>query len=346
MAVGTKPLISVEEYLHTSYRPDCDYVDGQVLERNLGEYDHAGLQTYIAAYFLPRRRKAGFVAVVEQRVQAAPTRFRVPDVCVTRAEVPMEQIFRKPPLIVIEVLSPEDRCSALQDRIDDYLAFGVPDIWVIDPRKRRAFTHGPSGSEECKDLILRTTDAAIVLPLPEIFAELEDIAVEPKTLISVDEYLHTSYDPDREYVDGEVLERNLGELDHADLQTEIATYLRIRYRKAGFLAVVEQRVQVWPTRFRVPDVCVTSGEREQISRRPPLIVIEILSPEDRVSALEKKINDYLAFGVPNIWVIDPEERCAFIYTRDGRRESKDLILRTTDGAIVLPLPEIFAALDQ
>ena len=33
------------------YRPDCDYVDGRVVERNLGERDHSKLQAAIAAYF-------------------------------------------------------------------------------------------------------------------------------------------------------------------------------------------------------------------------------------------------------------------------------------------------------
>jgi len=173
MAVETKTLISVEEYLHTSYSPDCDYVDGEVLERNVGEFDHADLQTEIATYFRARYRKAGLVAVVEQRVQVSPTRFRVPDVCVVRAERPMAQIFRKPPLIVIEILSPEDRIASMQDRMDDYLRFGVPNAWLIDPAKRRAFVYTSAGSLECKDLILRTTDGAILLPLPEIFAALD-----------------------------------------------------------------------------------------------------------------------------------------------------------------------------
>jgi Uma2 family endonuclease len=164
----------------------------------------------------------------------------------------------------------------------------------------------------------------------------------------VEEYLRTSYSPDCDYVGGEVLERNIGEHDHADLQTEIASYLRARYRKAGFVTVVEQRVQVSPTRFRIPDVCVARAERpmEQIYRKPPLVVIEILSPEDRFSAMQKKIDDYLDFGVPNIWVIDPKERRAFICGREGWAESKDLVLPSVDGAIVLPLPEIFEAIDQ
>jgi Uma2 family endonuclease len=117
--VETKAWISVEEYLHTSYHPDCDYVDGEVLVRNLGEYDHARLQSVIAVHFENNYWSKGFIAVVEQRVQVAPTRFRVPDVCVTFAEKPMEQIFRKPPLLVIEILSPEDRVSTSQDKIDD-----------------------------------------------------------------------------------------------------------------------------------------------------------------------------------------------------------------------------------
>jgi len=174
------------------------------------------------------------------------------------------------------------------------------------------------------------------------------MAVGTKTFIPLEEYLHTDYSPDCDYVDGELVERNVGEFDHADLETEIGHYFRGRYRKAGFKAVVEQRVQVASTRFRVPDVCVARAERPmpQIFRNPPIIAIEILSPEDRLSVVRKKIDDYLAFGIPNIWVIDPQERRAFICTRGGWAESTDLILRSTDGAIVLPLPEIFAALDQ
>src|SRR6202158_5402718 len=111
--------ISVEEYLTTTYRPDCDYVDGVVLERNLGEYDHARLQGEVFAYFHARRKEWGLSAGSEQRVQVSPTRFRVPDVCVVVGE-PAEQIFRTPPFICIEILSSDDRLSAMQARCQDY----------------------------------------------------------------------------------------------------------------------------------------------------------------------------------------------------------------------------------
>ncbi|MGO9258055.1 MAG: Uma2 family endonuclease [Bryobacteraceae bacterium] len=167
----TTTLIPVEEYLQTSYSPDCDYVDGEVLERNVGEHDHAWLQLRIGSYLLVTYGPKGFDVVVEQRVQVSPTRYRVPDVCLMRVEVPMEQIFRKPPLLVIEIMSPEDRFSTIQRKIRDYVAFGVPNIWVIDPKDRSAFFWTAEGPFESQDLILRT-DGEIVLPLPEIFAQL------------------------------------------------------------------------------------------------------------------------------------------------------------------------------
>ena len=172
MSVEAKALVSVEEYLNTSYDPDCDYVDGELVERNVGEFDHAALQTQIAIYF-SRYQKAGWLPVVEQRVQISRSRFRVPDVCLTRWEKPMAQIFRTPPLIAIEILSPEDRVGRMRQKIDDYLNFGIPNVWLIDPQERRAFIYTREGSIESTDLILRALDCEIVLDLNEVFAVLQ-----------------------------------------------------------------------------------------------------------------------------------------------------------------------------
>jgi Uma2 family endonuclease len=171
--VETKALVSVEEYLTTSYEPDCDYVDGELVERNVGEFDHSELQFQITTYLRRRYLKLGFIAVIEQRVQVGPTRFRIPDVCVARFEKPMPQIFHTPPLIVIEILSPEDRVGKMRKRLDDYLNFSVPNVWVIDPEERRAFIQRQGGSTESTDLILRAEGCEIVLPLPEVFAALQ-----------------------------------------------------------------------------------------------------------------------------------------------------------------------------
>ena len=168
MPTGT--LISVEEYLATSYEPDCDYVDGQIEERNLGEFDHSSLQTAGAAYFFARRKQWDLNVAVEQRVQVSPTRFRVPDVCVVLGKV-TEQIFRKPPFLCVEILSPEDRMKRVQQRIDDYLGLGVRYVWVLDPSNRRAYVAtAETGLRETRETVLKTESPVLELPLDELFA--------------------------------------------------------------------------------------------------------------------------------------------------------------------------------
>jgi Uma2 family endonuclease len=163
------------------------------------------------------------------------------------------------------------------------------------------------------------------------------------TLVSVEEYLATSYeDGDREYVDGEVLGRNLGEIDHSDLQSAAVTYLRTRYRGLVWSGV-ELRVQVKSSRFRVPDVTVVLGAKPsgRIITSPPFIVIEVLSPEDRADRMQTKIGDYLEFGVGNVWVLDPETKTAVAYTREGVTPVSEGALRTAKPVIELPLLELF-----
>ncbi len=161
--------------------------------------------------------------------------------------------------------------------------------------------------------------------------------------MSVEEYLETCYRPDREYIDGVVLERNLGEDDHSSLQTAFAIYFGNRQKEWNIRVRTEQRVQVSTTRYRVPDVCVmfNQGPREPIVTKPPFLCIEILSRRDTVDSLEERIDDYLAFGVRYVWVLNPRSRKAVIYTSEGRREVKDGILRTADPEFLVPLDEVY-----
>lgn len=163
MAVST--LIPVEEYLRTVYQPDCDYVDGRLVERNVGEMDHGDAQVSCASYI--RSKCKGYWAVVEVRMQVKKDRFRIPDVTIVKGGKPGTRIFVEPPLAVVEVLSPEDRMSSMQQRIDDYLEFGVAYVWVIDPETRRGFVYTAQGSVEAKDGVLRAGE--LVVPLAAIF---------------------------------------------------------------------------------------------------------------------------------------------------------------------------------
>jgi Uma2 family endonuclease len=165
--VSTTTLVSINEYLHTVYRPDCEYIDGVLLERNVGEWNHSRLQTSISGFLWSREKKLGILVVVEQRVQVKPTRFRIPDIAVL-TKLPTGGIITDPPFLCIEILSPDDRMSEMQERIDDYLAFGVPHVWVIDPRTRRAFEYTSEGMRDAKDGILSTSNPDIRVVLAEI----------------------------------------------------------------------------------------------------------------------------------------------------------------------------------
>jgi Uma2 family endonuclease len=163
------------------------------------------------------------------------------------------------------------------------------------------------------------------------------------TLVSVEEYLRTSFpDGDREYVDGRIVERNLGEVDHAALQTAVAHYSLTHYLKEVWTGV-SVRMQVSKTRIRVPDVTLVCGSKPEgkIIRMPPLVAVEVLSPDDRAGDLEEKVADYLAFGVPYVWVLNPETRRGYIHTAEGMHEAKDGMLRAENPKIEVPLAKLF-----
>jgi Uma2 family endonuclease len=165
MPAGTQ--ISVEEYLHTVYHPDCDYVDGVVEERNLGEVDHGLAQLRLGHFFMGLYRQTGLLPMTEVRMRVNQTKFRIPDVVVTRGK-PKEQILTKPPLLCIEILSPEDRVSRTNLRIQEYLDFGVPGVWLVDPTERRVWVYRKKGMEEARDSV-SLDGTGITVPFSEIF---------------------------------------------------------------------------------------------------------------------------------------------------------------------------------
>lgn len=164
---ATAVLIPVAEYLDHTYDPDCDYLEGILLERNVGEIGHSDAQGRIYLWVVTRQK--GFWAGVEVRVQVRPERFRVPDVTIVRGGKPSGRVITTPPEVLVEVLSPDDRAGEIQDRIDDYLAFGIPCVWVIRPESQRGWIHTAEGSREAKDGILRNSAGDLAVPLSGIF---------------------------------------------------------------------------------------------------------------------------------------------------------------------------------
>ncbi len=164
------------------------------------------------------------------------------------------------------------------------------------------------------------------------------------TLLSLDEYMQTSYRPDREYVDGVLKERNGGKFDHARVQILLARILSNHEAEWGVLATTEQRMQVSPTRIRIPDLVVMTGQyTPDVLVDPPLLAIEVLSPDDSYSEVQAKSEDYLAMGVPMVWLIDPSSRTARMC--DGQQWRAATTLTVPGTAIEVDVLEIFRQLD-
>jgi Uma2 family endonuclease len=164
-----------------------------------------------------------------------------------------------------------------------------------------------------------------------------------KTLMSVDQYLHTSFDgADREYLDGEVVERNMGNDPHSAVQVELIYCFRLQQDRTGLYVRSELRHQAKENRFRIPDVAVFEGmPPAQVPSTPPLVAIEILSPDDRIGYIVPKLEEYRQWGVRNIWIADPEDRKLFTYGETGLHEVKELGLPEYD--IMLTYDDIFGA---
>ena len=178
-AAPVPPLVSVYEYLHSVYEHDMDYVDGVLEERDLGEHDHADLQTELAVLFRNHRKEWKVKAVVEQRVQVSPTRYRVPDLCILPAAWRRTPIVTEPPLLCIEVLSPEDRLARMQARCGDYFTMGVNVAWIFDPAQRVAHVLLADGTlTTVHEGTLRLEATAVAVPLADVFRVLDDEPAE------------------------------------------------------------------------------------------------------------------------------------------------------------------------
>jgi Uma2 family endonuclease len=168
--MASATLIPVAEYLNTSYRPDREYIDGEIRERNVGKWDHARVQYLLALWFGNHESEWQIIGSTEQRMQVSPTRIRIPDVVVLTAQEPPE-VLTEPPLLVIEVLSPDDTYSDTEERAADYWAMGVEVVWIIDPKTRSG--RMCSGTEWVKAERLVVAGTPIYVDLADLFGKLQ-----------------------------------------------------------------------------------------------------------------------------------------------------------------------------
>lgn len=161
--------ISLSEYLATSYRPDREYVEGEIRERNVGKWEHARVQWLLAAWFFIHEKEWGIIGSTEQRVRVSQERIRVPDIVVLAAG-PQPDVLTDPPLLVIEILSPDDTYSDTQERAQEYRAMGVEVVWIIDPKTRSG--RMCSGADWVESSRLEVKGTRLYVDLPSIFTQL------------------------------------------------------------------------------------------------------------------------------------------------------------------------------
>jgi Uma2 family endonuclease len=165
--------ISIEEYLASSYEPDLEYVDGVLEEKNMGERDHGFLQMAIGAWFFNHRAEWKIDVLGEYRTRVSKTRVRLPDVCVVWQGAGEERVRVTPPLLCIEILSPEDRPGRVMRRLDEFVAMGAENLWILDPSDRSAATYSRFGMKAVEGDRLEIAGTGIYLDVKTIFATLD-----------------------------------------------------------------------------------------------------------------------------------------------------------------------------
>jgi Uma2 family endonuclease len=167
MAIATQ--MTVEEYRNADFDGDPEYVNGDVLDRNVGELDHSWTIRNLMFYFASREATLGVFALPTWTFKLTESHYRVPDFVIVAGSQPDEQILETRPLVCVEVLSPEDRAAPMLRKIADYLNYGVRYVWVLDPQTKQAFAYTGNETREVKDGVLRTENPAIEIPLDQIF---------------------------------------------------------------------------------------------------------------------------------------------------------------------------------
>ncbi len=141
--MGTKAALSVEEYLHTSF-PDLDkeYREGKLVERTLPNSLHGRTQLRLGAFFLAAAKSLSLWPYSEARVKLRPGLYLIPDISVFYPDKP-PLVPDAPPLVAIEILSPDDRIPAVEEKLTEYRNWGVKHVWLVDPHSQRMYTFGP-----------------------------------------------------------------------------------------------------------------------------------------------------------------------------------------------------------
>jgi Uma2 family endonuclease len=204
--------ITLEEYLATDYKPDREWIEGVLRERNVGRWEHARVQALLTAWFGQHEEEWGVVGTIGQRIRVSSNRVRIPDLALLH-NGKQPPIATEPPVLVVEILSPDDSYSDTQERVHDYRSMGIKVIWIIDPSTRTGRISISSASPISEDAwllakVLKVPGTAIHVELDQLFANAGLRYTLPELLARSD-YSQPQPPEEREWIDAPAVGREL-----------------------------------------------------------------------------------------------------------------------------------------
>jgi Uma2 family endonuclease len=167
--------------------------------------------------------------------------------------------------------------------------------------------------------------------------------VATKTQIRSEDYLRMTFEHDAEFVHGEIVERGMPDEIHSAIQFLILLKFGSLVQSYPLYPRPEIRMRVGRDRYRVADIAIFAGSHPQpVPETPPLVVVEILSKDDRHSDVIQKLEEYREWGVAHIWVIDPSTKRFWLYNELGLQNASSLAL--SEYPFQLTPAELFADL--
>jgi Uma2 family endonuclease len=227
--------------------------------------------------------------------------------------------------------------------------FFTPRINLLTRRQRR--WHRRRQREVSMSSIAQSRSIHTDHPDTMVSSKRRHAMAKKRPMMTVEQYLRTQFEgSDREYLDGRIVERNMGEWCHGTVQADVAHLLGLKQAALGIQVVSEIRMRVAETRIRIPDVAVwlADYEPEGVPTVPPFLAVEVISPDDRPKPMQAKVEEYIAWGVKWVWLINPYKKTARSYSEDNAPDGEmvETRLRTENPIIELPFTELFAGLPK
>ena len=168
--VATRTQIRPEDYLRMSFEHEAEFVHGDIVERSMPDYIHGRIQSLIAFLFHLAAKGRPLYPCSEVRLKISENVYRIPDISVFSGSPPIERVPENPPLIIVEIVSIDDRYADLMQKLEEYRTWGVHYIWVINPMTKSFASYTELGLQNASSLTL--AEYPFQLTPAELFANL------------------------------------------------------------------------------------------------------------------------------------------------------------------------------